>query len=62
MHISERQPSNSILRFAKANNIRHKLVDGNDILSVIDASQKLIKDLREDKGPALIEFVTYRWY
>ena len=62
MHISSRQPSDMISRFAIANNIPHKLVDGNDVVAVTKASKELIDDMRLGKGPALIELVTYRWY
>jgi len=62
MHISLRQPSNMISRFAIANNIPYKLIDGNDVVSVVNSSKKLIDDMRAGKGPALIELVTYRWY
>ncbi len=34
MHISLRQPSESVSRFADANHIPYKLLDGNDIVSV----------------------------
>ena len=62
MHISLRQPSDMISRFAIANDISHKLVDGNDIVAVAKASKELIGNIRNGKGPALIELVTYRWY
>ena len=62
MHISSRQPSDMTSRFAIANNIPHKLVDGNDVVAVSKASKELIDDMRAGKGPALIELVTYRWY
>ena len=62
MHISLRQPSNSISRFAIANEINYKLVDGNDVVSVAKASNELINDARNGKGPGLLELVTYRWY
>ena len=62
MHISSRQPSDMTSRFAIANNISHKLVDGNDVVAVSKASKELIDDMRAGKGPALIELVTYRWY
>ncbi len=62
MHISSRQPSDMTSRFAIANNITHKLVDGNDVVAVSKASKELIDDMRAGKGPALIELVTYRWY
>ena len=62
MHISSRQPSDMTARFAIANNITHKLVDGNDVVAVSKASKELIDNMRAGKGPALIELVTYRWY
>jgi TPP-dependent pyruvate/acetoin dehydrogenase alpha subunit len=62
MHISLRQPSDMISRFAIANAIPYKLVDGNDVVAVAKASKELIDDMRAGKGPALIELVTYRWY
>jgi len=62
MHISLRQPSDMISRFAIANDIPYKLVDGNDVVAVAKAAKELIDDIRAGKGPGLIELVTYRWY
>ncbi|MDC1318139.1 thiamine pyrophosphate-dependent dehydrogenase E1 component subunit alpha [Candidatus Thioglobus sp.] len=62
MHISLRQPSDMISRFAIANKIPHELVDGNDVVEVARASKKLIDDIRSGKGPRLLELITYRWY
>ena len=62
MHISLRQPSDMISRFAIANEIPYKLVDGNDVVAVAEAAKELINDIRSGKGPRLIELVTYRWY
>jgi len=62
MHISLRQPSDMISRFAIANDIPYKLVDGNDVVAVAKASKELIDDIRAGKGPGFIELVTYRWY
>lgn len=62
MHISERQPKDSIARFALANDIAYKVVDGNDILAVAQASSELISIAREGGGPGFLETVTFRWY
>lgn len=62
MHISERQPKPSVCRFAEANNINHAVVDGNDVVGVLNASRPLIANARKSNGPALLEAVTYRWY
>lgn len=62
MHISLRQPSDMISRFAKANHIPYELVDGNDAVAVYQAADRLIADIRSGKGPRLLELVTYRFY
>ena len=62
MHISLRQTSDMISRFALANDIPYKLVDGNDVVAVSKASKELIDGIRAGKGPGLIELITYRWY
>ncbi|CAC9609725.1 Acetoin dehydrogenase E1 component alpha-subunit (EC 2.3.1.190) [uncultured Gammaproteobacteria bacterium] len=62
MHISLRQPSNMISRFAVANDIPYELVDGNDVVAVAQATKRLVGDIRSGKGPRLLELITYRWY
>ena len=62
MHISLRQPSDSISRFGVANNIPSKLVDGNDVVAIYKAAAEQISVMRAGAGPRLLELVTYRWY
>lgn len=62
MHISLRQPSDMVSRFAIANEIPHELVDGNDVVAVSQAAKRLIDDIRSGQGPRFLELVTYRWY
>lgn len=62
MHISLRQPSDMVSRFAIANEIPHKLVDGNDVVAVLNAAREQILDMRAGAGPRFLELVTYRWY
>jgi pyruvate dehydrogenase E1 component alpha subunit len=62
MHISLRQPSEITSRFAEANCIPHKLLDGNDVVKVFQNSKDLIDNLRNGDGPAILELITYRWY
>lgn len=62
MHISLRQPSDMISRFAKANDIPSKVLDGNDVVAIANESKDMIDGIRSGKGPALIELVTYRLY
>lgn len=62
MHISLRQPSEKTSRFAEANCIPHKILDGNDVIKIAKNSGELIKDIRMGNGPAILELVTFRWY
>ena len=62
MHISQRQSSDSTARFATANGLPSKVVDGNDVVAVSSACASLLAGIRQGSGPALIEAVTYRWY
>ncbi len=62
MHMSLRQPSNTINRFAKANKIEAKLVDGNDVLEIYRTSSEFIRKMRLKPEPYLIEAITYRWF
>ena len=62
MHISLRQPGDMVSRFAVANDIPYKLVDGNDVVAIANSSKELINEIRSGKGPRFIELITYRWY
>ena len=62
MHISQRQPKSSTARFAYANDIEYKVVDGNNILDVADIASKYVDLSRQQKGPFFIEAITYRWF
>lgn len=62
MHISLRQSSDMVSRFAQANDIPYRLVDGNDVIAVARAAEELLADARAGKGPGFLEAVTYRWY
>ncbi len=57
-----RQPSNAQARFAAANSVPYRIIDGNDVVTVSDATSELISVCRRQKKPALLEAVTYRWY
>jgi pyruvate dehydrogenase E1 component alpha subunit len=61
MHISLRQPTDSMARFAKAHNIEHQVVDGNDIVAVSNAAKTAIDHIRSTRQPYFLEMVTYRW-
>ena len=62
MHISQRQPLQSVARFADANGIKNRIVDGNNLIEVQDSADDLIKSVRSGGGPAFIEAVTYRQF
>jgi pyruvate dehydrogenase E1 component alpha subunit len=62
MHISQRQPIQSVARFAEANNIVNEVVDGNNVIAVGEAASKLIGDSRKSNVPAFLEVVTFRHY
>jgi TPP-dependent pyruvate/acetoin dehydrogenase alpha subunit len=62
MHISIRQPKDSTARFAEANKIPYRIVDGNDVIAIAKVAKELIAAAREGKGPGFLEAVTYRWY
>lgn len=61
LHILERQPDNSVARFAVAHHIEHRVVDGNDVVAVARAAGELVDRARAGGGPGFIEAVTYRW-
>jgi TPP-dependent pyruvate/acetoin dehydrogenase alpha subunit len=62
MHISLRQPEVSVARFAVANDIPFRLVDGNDVVAVAKAANELVTAARQGLGPGFLEAVTFRWY
>jgi len=62
MHISLRQPEETTIRFAKANNIKCELVNGNDVNSIYRVSSSCIEEMRKRPEPFLIEAITYRWF
>jgi pyruvate dehydrogenase E1 component alpha subunit len=62
MHISQRQPSQSVARFAKANDIAYEVVDGNNVIAVEESSRRLIEIAREQSRPVFLEAVTFRHF
>lgn len=61
MHISLRQPDDGTVRFAQANHMASALIDGNDVVAVARATQRLVAGARAGDGPGFLEAVTYRW-
>jgi pyruvate dehydrogenase E1 component alpha subunit len=61
LHINLRQPHNSIARYATAHGIVSRVVDGNNVVDISQVMGELVKQAREERKPALLESVTYRW-
>jgi TPP-dependent pyruvate/acetoin dehydrogenase alpha subunit len=61
LDIHLRQMSDRMARFADAHHIPSRVVDGNDVFEVQSAAEDLISSIRDGKGPAFLETVTYRW-
>lgn len=61
LHISLRQPFDSICRYAAAHGVTWQRVDGNDTVAMARAAGSAIAAARAGGGPQLIEAVTYRW-
>ena len=62
LNIKLRQPKELTCRFAKANDIESKVLDGNNLTSICQTSKEFIRRCREGQGPFFIEVVTYRWF
>ena len=61
LHVSLRQPSDCMARFADAHGVPSEVVDGNDIIAVSRAAKDLVDLARNGHGPGFLEAVTYRW-
>ena len=61
LHISLRQPADSVARYAEAHRVPAEMVDGNDVCAVTRAAAGAAKRARSGGGPTFLEMVTYRW-
>jgi TPP-dependent pyruvate/acetoin dehydrogenase alpha subunit len=61
LHISLRQPRDSVARYAEAHGVQWDRVDGNDVAAVSDAVATAVADMRGNPRPHFIELITYRW-
>ncbi len=61
LHIGLRQPGNSVARYAAAHGLNYEVVDGNNVVAVAKATEKLIQKARNGEGAGFLEAVTYRW-
>jgi pyruvate dehydrogenase E1 component alpha subunit len=60
-HIRLRQPKRDIGMIASAHGIFSLSGDGNDVFAVYQTAKKAIKHIQSGKGPAFLEFTTYRF-
>lgn len=57
-----RQPLNrAIVDVAKSHGIFSHQSTGNDVKKVLETAEAAIRHIKEERGPAFIEFSTYRW-
>jgi len=60
--LSVRQPEGrEIYRLAEGHGVKSYQGDGNDVVEVYKLAGQAINSVREGKGPAFLEFKTYRW-
>ncbi|HLC49315.1 MAG TPA: thiamine pyrophosphate-dependent dehydrogenase E1 component subunit alpha [Candidatus Andersenbacteria bacterium] len=59
--LNERQPDRPRTGIAKAHGLYVDHGDGNKALEVYEKTQNAVTHIRSGKGPAFIEFDTYRW-
>jgi len=60
--LSVRQPKDvEIWQRGASYSIPAQKVDGNDVTTVYDAASEAVAQIREGKGPYLLECMTYRW-
>jgi len=60
MPIRECRPEKNIFKIAKPFCMQSYRVDGNDVLKVYETSKEVVEMCRKGRGPAFIEFLTYR--
>lgn len=60
-NLSERQPDREIYKLAEAHDVYSEKYDGYDVLNVFMASKMTVDFVKSGKGPAFLEFLTYRY-
>jgi len=61
MHVIERRKQTDLQEIGKMLGISTCKVDGNDVRLVQEVAANSISNIRNGKGPEIIEFMTYRW-
>jgi len=60
MPLGETHPGKGLFEIGKPFGIPSFKIDGNNVLKVYEAIEKVVRLCREEKGPVFIEFLTYR--
>ena len=58
LNINLRQPKNLTQRFAKANDIESRVLDGNNLTSICNTAKDFVNRCRNGEGPFFIEAFT----
>ena len=61
LDITQRQPTDTIARFADAHRVDNIVIEGNDVVSIAESVGQLLTNMRAGSGPAFVEAITYRW-
>jgi len=61
MPILECRVKNNIYKIAEPFCIESYVIEGNDVLQVYEAGQKVVDKCRQGQGPVFLEFLTYRF-
>ncbi|HWK44687.1 MAG TPA: thiamine pyrophosphate-dependent dehydrogenase E1 component subunit alpha [Stellaceae bacterium] len=54
-------PGSDLCERARSFRLTAERIDGNDIVAVLEASQRAVDQLRRGEGPVFLECMTYRW-
>lgn len=60
LHLTERQPSQEMFRFAEAHKMYSKVVNGYSFEDGLDIVEQIVKTVRDSRSPAFLEVKTYR--
>jgi pyruvate dehydrogenase E1 component alpha subunit len=59
--LKDRQPDRPLYLIPQAHRVESFQAQGTDVLCVYQTARKAVEHIRSGKGPAFIEFLTYRW-
>lgn len=59
--VGKSHATGELYKFAAAYDMPAVQVDGNDLLSAYEATQKAVEHIRTGKGPYFVEYMTWRW-